>query len=91
MKKLNRIIWGVVLVAAGVLAALNAFGITNFDFFFDGWWTLFIIVPCLIGLVSSHEKTGNLIGLLVGIILLLYCQDVLTWQLIWQMSSSVCN
>ena len=33
MKKLNRIIWGVVLVAAGVLAALNAFGITNFDFF----------------------------------------------------------
>lgn len=85
MKKLNRIIWGAVLVAAGVLAALNAFGITNFDFFFDGWWTLFIIVPCLIGLISSHEKTGNLIGLLVGVILLLYCQDVLTWQLIWQM------
>lgn len=35
MKKLNGIVWGIVLVAAGVLLGLNAFGITDIDIFFD--------------------------------------------------------
>ena len=42
MKKLSKILWGVVLVLVGGIFALNAFGITNFEVFFDGWWTLFI-------------------------------------------------
>lgn len=29
---------------------MNAFGITDIELFFDGWWTLFIIVPCLVGI-----------------------------------------
>ena len=61
MKKVNSILWGIALVALGVILALNAFGITDINIFFDGWWTLFIIVPCAIGLVTDRDKTGSAI------------------------------
>ena len=61
-------------------------GITNINIFFDGWWTLFIIIPCFIGLFKDNEKTGNLIGLLIGIVLLLACQDLLEFDLIWKLA-----
>ncbi len=81
MKKLNGIIWGLILVTVGVILGLNACGITNVDIFFDGWWTLFIIIPCAVGLVTERDK-GNIIGLAVGVFLLLCCQDVLSFELI---------
>ena len=74
MKKANSFFWGLALVAVGVFLGLNAFGITDINIFFDGWWTLFIIVPCTIGLFTDYDKTGNLIGILIGLVLLLCCQ-----------------
>ena len=86
MKKISRVLWGVVLVAAGVIFALNALKITNISIFFDGWWTLFIIVPCTIGLFTEREKTGNLIGIAVGVFLLLCCWDILSFSLLWKLA-----
>ena len=86
MKKLSNILWGVVLVLVGGIFALNALGITDVEVFFDGWWTLFIIVPCLVGIFSEREKTGNIIGLLIGIFLLLCCQNVLSFGLFWKLA-----
>lgn len=85
MKNLSKIIWGLVLVAAGVLFGLNAVGVTDVKVFFDGWWTLFIIIPCFVGLFTDRNKTGNLIGLLLGVILLLCCQDILDFSAIWKL------
>lgn len=85
MKKVSRILWGMVLVAAGVIFALNALDITDVDMFFDGWWTLFIIVPCAIGLFTEREKTGNLIGIAAGVLLLLCCQEILSFSLLWKL------
>ena len=85
MNKSRRILWGIVLVAVGVILALNALGITNIDFFFDGWWTLFIIVPCVIGLFKEREKTGNLIGVAIGVLLLLCCWDILSFAMLWKL------
>ncbi len=61
------------------------YGYTNINIFFDGWWTLFIIVPCFIGLFKEDEKTGNIIGLLIGIVLLLCCQNILDFNMIWKL------
>ena len=47
LKKTGNILWGVLIIALGALLALKAF-LPEFDIFFDGWWTLFIIVPCAI-------------------------------------------
>ncbi len=84
MKKRSSVLWGIALIAVGAVIALNATGITSINLFFDGWWTLFIIVPCLIGLITEREKTGNLIGLGIGVLLLLSCQKVLRLQDIWE-------
>lgn len=86
MKKLSKILWGVALILVGGIFALNAFGITDIEVFFDGWWTLFIIVPCFIGLFSEREKTGNFIGLLIGVFLLLCCQNVLGFDMLWKLA-----
>ena len=86
MKKTSKILWGAVLIAIGVIFSLNAFGITEIKVFFDGWWTLFIIVPCFIGIFTDREKTGNIIGLLIGLFLLLCCQNVLSFGMLWKLA-----
>ncbi len=82
MNKTSNIIWGLVLIGLGVIIGLNALDITNIDLFFKGWWTLLIIIPSLIGLITESEKTWSLIGLLVGIILLLGVNDIISFELI---------
>lgn len=86
MKKFGNVLWGIVLIAIGLIIGGNALGITNINIFFDGWWTMFIIIPCFIGLFKDDDKTGNLIGLLIGIALLLACQDILSFDLIWKLT-----
>ena len=86
MRKISKILWGIAFIFAGVIFALNAFGITDIEIFFDGWWTLFIIVPCFIGIFSEREKTGNIIGLAIGVFLLLCCQNVLDFDMLWKLA-----
>ena len=76
MKNLEKILWGLVLIIVGGILCLNASGATDIDIFFDGWWTLFIIIPCTFGLITEDHKFGSLIGLLIGILLLLSANDV---------------
>lgn len=86
MKTVTGIIWGIILVVLGVVIGLNTLEITDIDLFFDGWWTLFIIIPSFVGLFNDNDKTGNIIGLLVGGALLLACQNVITFDIIWKLS-----
>lgn len=67
MKKVEHILWGLVFIAAGLIIGGNSLGIIDVNLFFNGWWTLFIIVPCFISLLTEKEKTGNIIGLVIGI------------------------
>lgn len=85
MKKFGNMLWGIVFIAVGIILGGNALGITNINIFFNGWWTLFIIVPCFIGLFKDNEKTGNAIGLLIGIALLLCCQGILDFNRVWKL------
>lgn len=85
MKHLNKILWGIVFIALGIILGLNAFEVTNINIFFKGWWCLFIIIPCAIDLFSDHDKTGNIIGLIIGILLLLACQNKIDFELIFKL------
>ncbi len=85
MDKVKKVIWGLLLVAAGVLLGLNSLGLTEFTLFFNGWWTLFLIVPCGVGLITERSKMGNLIGVAIGVFLLLCCQDVLDFDMVWKL------
>ncbi len=83
---MSKILWGIALIAVGGIFALNSFGITDIELFFDGWWTLIIIVPCLTGIFSEREKTGNIIGLSIGVLLLLCCQNVISFDMFWKLA-----
>ena len=83
---LSKKLWGIVFVLFGIVLGLNALGITNINIFFAGWWTMFIIVPSLIGFFNEKEnRTGNLIGLSIGIILLLSCLDIISFDIIFKL------
>lgn len=86
MKKASAIMWGLVLVALGVILGGNALGWFDINIFFKGWWTLFIIVPCTIGLIANpKEWLGHLIGIIVGVSLLLACLDVISFGNLWKL------
>ena len=57
MNKRN-LFWGILLIVVGILFLGRNMDWWDFSIFFDGWWTLFIIVPCFIGLFNEKEKTG---------------------------------
>lgn len=82
MKNCKSIILGIILILVGVWFGLYATGVVKVNLLFDGWWTLFIIIPSFLGLFDGEEKGGSLIGLFVGILLLLFCQDVLDFDIL---------
>lgn len=79
MNKMSNILWGLFLIVIGVIFGLNALEITNINIFFDGWWTLFIIIPCFFGLLKDNDKVSDSIGLVIGIFLLLACRDIISF------------
>ena len=85
MKQTAKIVIGLGLIAAGVLWLLHILGILNFRFSTQGWWTLFIIVPCIFGLFSDKDKIGPCIGLGWGVLLLLAAREIITWHMMWQL------
>lgn len=80
--KLWPIFWGVFFIVIGLGYGGDAIGLWNFNIFFRGWWTLFIIVPSLIGLIQKGYNTGDLIGLIIGVLLLLSSTDIIDLSVI---------
>lgn len=82
MKKISNILWGLVFIAIGLIWGINALGIAHINIFFEGWWTLFIIVPSLIEIVKKPKDTGNYLFFLLGLVLLLAARDIISFGLI---------
>ncbi len=80
MKNSNKTIWGIALIAIGIIWGLKASGVLNINIFFNGWWTLFIIIPSLIGLIKGDDRVGNLIGIIIGCALLLLVQGIVSFE-----------
>lgn len=81
---MSSLILGGFLILLGIVIGLNTFGITDINIFFSGWWTLFIIIPALNGLFKE-KKLDNIIWLIIGILLLLSCQNIIDFDLVWKL------
>ena len=80
--KISNVVWRLVLSLIGVGYAGGNLGVWDFNLFFQGWWTLFIIVPCFINLIQYGPNGGNIAGLCVGAALFLAAQGFLEFSLI---------
>lgn len=83
--RLSNVLWGLFFIAIGVGFAGNIMKLWDFHLFFDGWWTLFIIIPCFISMIQSGFGTGSTIGFIIGVLLLLSHHidfDFSLWRLI---------
>ena len=85
MKNFSSVIWGVILIICGVLLGGNALDIWHIDIFFPGWWTLFIIIPALVGMKKRGPNMGNSICLIIGIFLLVSAWDFIPWGTLWRL------
>lgn len=85
MKNLSRVLWGIVLIFVGVIWGLNRTGVADINIFFDGWWTLFIIVPSAISFFEKgNNKVSSLIFLIIGVLLLLAAQGLFEFEILWE-------
>lgn len=84
MKQVRPIVWGIAIIALGIIFGGNALGLFNVNIFFDGWWTLFIIVPSVISLFTEKEKISSLVFIAAGVLLLLAAQDVFSYEVAWK-------
>ena len=78
-------LWGVLLILAGVVFAGNALGLWYVPLFFPGWWTLFIILPCLVNVVRYGFHTAPVVGIVVGLLLLLASWDIFSFSMMWKL------
>lgn len=78
----GKIIGGVLLLLLGVGLMLEITKVIDFNF--NGWWTVFIIVPCIVGLFNDKNKTMPLIGIGTGVLLLMAAQGVIPWNDVWK-------
>lgn len=77
---LEKIIWGVILVVFGAALAGRVLGLFDFNLFFPGWWTLFIIIPSAVSLISGNSVSSSIGGIAIGFMLLLTQTGALNWQ-----------
>jgi len=81
--KIGNLLWGLCFLAVGVLLIARELGFLDYDLFFKGWWTLFIIVPSVISIVQHGVNVGNGIAFTVGALLFLSANRYITAGLIF--------
>ena len=84
--KRGNIIWGIALILVGLVLAGKYMLGWDISLMFDGWWTLFIIIPALISIIDNGFRVSNVFCLFLGVLLLLASQEslstIFTWKLI---------
>ncbi len=76
-KSFLSVIVGILIICFGIFYGGNLLGYWDFSIRFNGWWTIFIILPCLISMGTSGINLFNTVGAGVGLLLLLNAQGVL--------------
>lgn len=84
-KRISSTLWGLIFIAAGIGIVGAMAGAWEFNILFAGWWTLFLIVPAVIGMIEHGIRIGNTIGLVLGAALLACCQGWLPWEVLSKM------
>ncbi len=90
-KNISPLLFGIVFILAGLGYVGSAFFNWDFTIFFDGWWTLFIIIPSFISILSNGPRAFNVGAFLVGVLFLLSEMDppIISSDKMWEVVVSV--
>ncbi len=64
--RVSRILWGIAFISFAVLLLLSFLNVIEFKLFFEGWWTLFLIIPGTAGIISGERRGLNFFLILIG-------------------------
>jgi len=84
LKNKENLLWGILLILIGILSLGNNLDRWSINIFFDGWWTLFIILPSIRGLFDKEGYSWSIVTLILGILMLLACNNIIKWNVIWK-------
>lgn len=76
-KNYSNVFWGIALILVGIGYGGQTLNLWDFNIFFPGWWTLFIILPSLFSMFEQRLNVFNTFGLILGILLLLDSIDII--------------
>lgn len=76
MTKKNQHLIGIIFMVLGILFLFDRLQIWNFTLFFNGWWTLILIIPAILNISKVGFQTGNTVLLMLGTFFLLDAQGV---------------
>lgn len=79
------LIWGVLFIIAGIIIGGNIANIWYIDLFFPGWWTLFLIIPGLAGMIQHGFNWGYGALVIVGLILLFDRLGIINSGFMWSL------
>ena len=82
MNRTNRIIFGIAILIFGIGWALDLTGLLHFSL--EGWWALFIIIPSLAAVFTTKHKSGPIIGVGIGVLLMLAARGTIAWTDLWK-------
>lgn len=84
-KRISSILWGLIFIVLGVGIVGDMAGAWEMNLLFAGWWTLFLIVPSVLGMIEHGIRIGNSIGLVLGVALLACVRGWLPWEVLSRM------
>lgn len=84
-KDYSVIIYGLAFIVVGIILSGNILGLWTINIFFDGWWTLFLIIPGLVSILRYGFDWGYGIMVTIGIVFLLDSQEIIDSSIMWKL------
>jgi predicted membrane protein len=81
-RNLSMLFLGAVLILFGVLWGGDSFGLWQVNIFFHGWWTLFLIIPPIFGMIQHGVKSFDLVILFIGLVFLFSSLGFFSWSMV---------
>ncbi len=75
--KIANILWGLALIAAGIIVGGKVMGFWELSVSLWDWWPLLIIFPCFVSMLRNGPGPVNMILMLCGVLLLLEANRVI--------------
>ena len=84
-KRISNTLWGLIFIVLGIGIVGDMAGAWEMNLLFAGWWTLFLIIPAILGMIGNGIRVGNSICLILGLALLACSRGYLPWEVLHQM------